>query len=293
MRPIWKGALSFGLVNIPVELMSAEDSNELSFNLMDLKDNARIKYQRINAETGKEVPWEDIVKSYEFSDGSFVIVTDEDFEKADPKAAKTVDIEEFIVRDELSPIYLEKPYFVVPIKGGEKPYVLLRDALIDSDKIGIGRVTIRTKQSLCAIIPENNGLILNLLRYPEELRDMEKLNLPESVKSTKKELDLAIKLVDDLTVKWDPDAHEDTYNAALLKRIEAKAKHEIKDEDEDTSEKSEAKDNVIDLMELLKRSIEEKTGSPKKAAPNKKESEKKTPSKKGQNKKTSSERKSS
>lgn len=293
MRPIWKGALSFGLVNIPVELMSAEDSNELSFNLLDSKDNARIKYQRINAETGKEVPWEDIVKSYEFSDGSFVIVTDEDFEKADPKAAKTVDIEEFIVRDELSPIYLEKPYFVVPINGGEKPYVLLRDALIDSDKIGIGRVTIRTKQSLCAIIPENNGLILNLLRYPEELRDMEKLNLPESVKSTKKELDLAIKLVDDLTVKWDPDAHEDTYNAALLKRIEAKAKHEIKDEDEDTSEKSEAKDNVIDLMELLKRSIEEKTGSPKKAAPNKKESEKKTPSKKGQNEKTSSERKSS
>ena len=258
MRPVWKGAISFGLVNIPINLMSAEDPAELKFSMMDSKDHAKIKYQRINADTGKEVAWEDIVKAYEFPDGSYVIVTDEDFEKADPKASKTFEIEEFVAAKELNPMYLEKPYYVAPVKGGEKPYVLLRDAMVQSGKVAIGRVTIRTKQSIGALLPVDEALVLILLRYAEELRGVEGLNLPEDAKISDKEMELALSLIDGLTKKWDPDEFRNEYADALKNRIEAKAKlkgKELPDEEEETEV---TPSNVVDIMDLLRKSVESK-----------------------------------
>lgn len=259
MKPIWKGAISFGLVNIPVQLLSAEERTELNFNMIDQRDHARIKYQRINAETGKEVPWENIVKMYEFEDGSYVVVTDEDFEKADPKASKTIEIEQFIEAKELNPMYLEKPYYVAPVKGGEKPYSLLRDAMKESGKVAIGRVTIRTKQSMGAILPVGDALVLNLLRYSDEIRTTETLNLPESEKITDKEMDLAISLIDGLTASWNPEEFQDEYTSALMKRIEAKAKLKGKDLPEEPEEEEVTPSKVVDIMDLLKKSIETKS----------------------------------
>jgi DNA end-binding protein Ku len=257
MRPIWKGSISFGLVNIPVDLMGAEEPKELSFSLMDSKDHAKIKYRRINADTGEEVPWKDIVKYYEFPDGSYVTVTDEDFEKADPKAAKTIEIESFIAADDLSPLYMEKPYYLVPGRGGEKAYVLLRDAMLKTDKIGIGRVTIRTRQSLCAIMACSEGLALILLRYAAELRGMEDLSLPADVRTTKKELELAVSLIDNLSEDWQPEKFKDEYEDALMARIEAKAKAGDQDlPEEEITEPQPAK--VIDLVALLKKSVKTK-----------------------------------
>ncbi|NLC83683.1 MAG: Ku protein [Ruminococcaceae bacterium] len=255
MRAIWIGNISFGLVNIPVSLMGAEEPKELTFSLMDSRDHAKIKYQRINANTGKEVPWSDIVKYYEFPDGSYVTVTDEDFEKADPKAAKAADIEAFIEADELSPMQLEKPYYIVPTKGGEKAFVLLRDAMLKTGRIGIGKVTIRTRQSLCAIMPCDEGLVLILLRYDAALRGMEALNLPKNVKTTAKEMELAVSLINTLAVEWKPEDYKDEYADALMARIEAKAKAKGKElPDEPSAELQPTK--VIDLMALLRESVE-------------------------------------
>lgn len=265
MKAIWKGAISFGLVNIPIQLMSAEERPALKFSMIDSRDHSKIKYQRVNAETGKEVVWDDIVKAYEFDDGSYVVVTDEDFEKADPKASKTIDIEQFVEAEELNPMYLEKPYYVSPVKGGEKPYILLRDAMKESGKVAIGRVTIRTRQSMGAILPVGDALVLNLLRYADEIRGTEALNLPEEAKISDKEMDLAISLIEGLTQKWDPEEFRDEYTEALLARIEAKAKLKGKDlPDEEDSEEEPAPGNVVDIMDLLKQSIETKG---KKTAP--------------------------
>lgn len=270
MRPIWTGTISFGLVNIPVSLISAEDKNELSFSLMDSKDHAKIKYQRINVETGEEVPWNDIVKYFEFPDGSFVTVTDEDFAKADPKSAKAVEIEAFIDASELSPLYLEKPYFIKPNKGGDKAYVLLRDAMIKTGQVGIGKVTIRTRQSLCAIMPEGDGLVLLMLRFASELRSMDDLNLSGTIaktKTTAKELELAVSLIDNLKTTWNPEDYKDEYSDALMARIEAKAKNDGKPlTDEPDIEAQPSK--VVDLMALLKQSVEAKSRAAKKADTN-------------------------
>ena len=259
MRPIWKGAISFGLVNIPINLMSAEEPSELKFSMMDSKDHAKIKYQRVNADTGKEVEWGDIVKAYEFPDGSFVIVTDEDFQKADLKASKTFEIEQFIATEELNPMFLEKPYYAAPVKGGEKPYLLLRDAMKKSGKIAIGRVTIRTKQSMGALLPVDDALVLILLRYAEEVRSEEGLNIPEDTKVSPKEMELALTLIEGLTKDWDPAEFKDEYSGALLARIEAKAKLKGKELPEDNeTEEAETPSNVVDIMELLKKSVEAK-----------------------------------
>lgn len=259
MRPVWKGAISFGLVNIPINLMSAEDPSELKFHMMDAKDHAKIKYQRVNADTGKEVAWDDIVKAYEFPDGSYVVVTDEDFEKADLKASKTFEIEQFVTTKELNPMYLEKPYYVAPIKGGEKPYLLLHDAMKESGKVAIGRVTIRTKQSLGALLPVEDALVLILLRYAEEVRSAEGLKIPEDAKISDKEMELALTLIDGLTKPWNPEEFKDEYSGALMARIEAKAKLEGKELPEDSEEEEEVTpSNVVDIMDLLKKSVEAK-----------------------------------
>ncbi len=272
MRPVWKGAISFGLVNIPVDFVTAQQSNDLKFNLLDSRDENRIRYERINAETGEEVPWNQIVKAYEFSDDNYVIVTDEDFEQADVKASKTIDIETFIDRAELALKYLDKPYYIQPQKGGEKAYVLLRDALAKTEKMAIARVVIRTRAYLAAIYPEGDALILNLIRFDQELRKIEDLRLPKEVKLAKRELDLAVKLIDDMTETWEPGNYQDEYRAALMKRISAKAKgkglkEEVVDEDDEDGS------NVVDILDLLQQSVDaesKKTTKSKAKAPAKK-----------------------
>lgn len=275
MRAIWNGAISFGLVNIPVDLLGAEQRNDIKFNMVDSRDHSRIRYERVNEETGEEVPWNQIVKAYEFSEDNYVIVTDEDFENADAKATKTIDIETFINLEELELKYLEKPYYIRPRKGGEKAYVLLRDALEQTDKIAIARVVIRTKAYLAAIYPAEDMIILNLIRFHQELKSTEDIKIPENVKLTKKELDLAVKLIDDMSEEWHPENYEDEYRTALMDRIMAKAEGQgLKEDPEDDEEPS----NVIDIMDLLKKSVEgnkKKSTSTKEATPKKEAAPKK------------------
>lgn len=275
MRAIWNGAISFGLVNIPVDLLGAEQRNDIKFNMVDSRDHNRIRYERVNEETGEEVPWNQIVKAYEFSEDNYVIVTDEDFENADAKATKTIDIETFINLEELELKYLEKPYYIRPRKGGEKAYVLLRDALEQTDKIAIARVVIRTKAYLAAIYPAEDMIILNLIRFHQELKSTEDIKIPENVKLTKKELDLAVKLIDDMSEEWHPENYEDEYRTALMDRIMAKAEGQgLKEDPEDDEEPS----NVIDIMDLLKKSVEgnkKKSTSTKEATPKKEAAPKK------------------
>lgn len=260
MRSIWKGAISFGLVNIPVSLYSAEESNDLKFSLIDKRDESKIKYQRVNESTGKEVTWDNIVKAYEFEDGDYVIMTDEDFEKADVEATKTVDIETFIKKDELSFMYLEKPYYIAPTKGGEKPYVLLREAMEKTGKIAIARVVIRTRAYMAAIYSLEDALVLNLIRFHDDLRSMEELKVPKSVKISTKEMELAESLIDGMTAAWNPEEYKDEYKDAVMKRIEAKAKKKGKAlDDEDQEEEKAASGKVVDIMDLLRKSVEAKS----------------------------------
>ena len=270
MRPVWKVAIIFGMVNIPVDLITAEQKNDLKFNLIDSRDENRIRYERVNEETGEEVPWDQIVKAFEFSDDNYVVVTDEDFAQADVKATKTIDIETFIERSELALKYLDRPYYVQSQKGGEKAYALLRDGLIKTDKIAIARLVIRTRAYLAAIYPEDTVLILNLIRFHQELRAVEDLRVPTDVKSTKKEMDLAIKLINDMSEAWDPSAYHDEYREALMKRIKEKAKGKgIKEE---VVEEVEPTDNVVDIMDLLQKSIDKKPAKKTKAKSTRKKS---------------------
>lgn len=254
MRPVWKGAISFGLVNIPVELITAEQRNDLKFNLLDSRDQNRIHYERINEETGEEVPWNQIVKAYEFTDDNYVIVTDEDFEKADVKASKTIDIETFIDLKELALQYLETPYYIQPQKGGEKAYTLLREALAKSGKMAVSRVVIRTRAYLAVIYSAGEALILNLIRFHQEIRPVEDLKLPTDIPVSAKEMDLAIKLIEDMSEAWKPQSYKDEYREALMNRIKAKAKGQgIKEEELDDDL---APSKAIDIMDLLKKSVQ-------------------------------------
>lgn len=264
MRPVWKGAISFGLVNIPVNLYSAEDPSDLKLKMLDSNDHAGIKYQRVNADTGKEVDWNDIVKAYEFEDGSYVIVEDADYEKADPKASKTLDIEHFVPIADIDPKYMEKPYYLAPTKGGEKPYVLLREAMEQAGMAAIGRVTLRTKQSISMILPQDNALVMIRMRYFEEVRKTDDLSIPEDAKLSDKEIKMAVSLIDQLAQEWDPEEFKDEYSSALLERLEAKARLKGDEKLEDEEEEDVEESNVVDIMELLKKSVETR-GSKKNA----------------------------
>lgn len=276
MRSIWKGAISFGLVNIPVSLYSVEENNDLKFSLIDSRDENKIKYKRVNEITGEEVPWDQIVKAYEFENGDYVVMNDEDFEKADVAATKTVDIETFISEDELPLIYLEKPYYMAPTKGGEKPFVLLRESLEKSGKIAIARVVIRTKESLAAIYTREDALVLNLIRFHDDIRSMEELNVPKSVKISEKELELAESLIEGMTAEWKPEEYKDKYREAVMKRIEAKAKKKGKDMDEDEPDaEAPATGKVVDIMDLLKKSVEARKPQKESKPRKKKDTEKK------------------
>ena len=262
-RGLWKGAISFGLVNVPVELFSAEKrSTELDLTLLDKRDLAPVGYKRYNKASGEDVPWSEIVKGYEYEDGKYVVLSDEDFRRANVEASKTVEILAFVDSEKIAPIFYETPYYLAPGKRGEKAYALLRDALRKAGKVGIATVVIRTRQYLAAVFPQDDVLVMNTLRYADELRAAEELDfsLLKQQKVSSKELDLALRLIDDMADEWKPGKYKDTYREDLLARIEAKVKagqtEEITRPEKEGREKGGA--DVIDLMALLKKSVEKK-----------------------------------
>ena len=259
-RSIWKGAISFGLVQIPVGLYTAEESDELHFHMLDHRNMAPVKYKRVNATTGDEVPWDQIVKGYEYEKGEYVIVTEEDFQKANVKATQTVDIIEFVDAKEISPLYFERPYYLAPTKKGEKPYALLRETMRRAGKVGIANVVIRTREHVAAMYVSGDVLVLNLLRYAYELREPKDLELPgddlAELGVSKKELDMAEQLVEGMAGRWDPTQFEDTYRRDLLAFIETKAKEgEVRAVEPGPAAEERARGRTVDLMTLLKQSL--------------------------------------
>jgi len=260
-RPIWKGSISFGLVSVPVEVYSADQSHALSFAMLDKRDFAPVGYKRYNKKSGHEVPWESIVKGYEYEKGQYVVMTDEDFRRANVKASQTIEIETFVPADSIPPTYYETPYYLVPSERGQKAYSLLRDTLANEKKVGIGQVVIRARQHLVALIPDGAALMLNILRYASEVRDTKGLDLPPKTAKaagvSPREMELARKLIEDMSGPWRPDEIKDTYHADLMKRIEEKVKRgetkELTTPEEDSADRKSAQ--VIDLMELLQKSI--------------------------------------
>lgn len=259
-RGLWKGAISFGLVNVPVELHSARKrTSELDMTMLDKRDLAPVGYKRVNKATGKEVPWAEVVKGYEYQNDKYVVLSEEDFRRANPEAAKTVDIQAFVELADIAPQYFETPYYLIPGKRGEKAYALLRDTLKKAGKAGIATVMIRTKQYLAALIAQDELLVLNTLRYHDELKKASEFDIPDA-KVSAKEMDMAMRLVDDMADNWEPARYKDTFKDDLLKRIEEKVEagqtEEITEPEKGAREPKSA--DVVDLMSLLKKSIEKK-----------------------------------
>jgi len=259
-RSLWKGAISFGLVNVPVELHSAHKrSSELDLTMLDRRDMSPVGFRRVNKATGEEVPWAEVVKGYEYRDGQYVVLGEEDFRRANPEASRTVDIVAFVGLQDIAPPYFETPYYLAPGKRGEKAYALLRDTLRKSGKAGIATVVIRTRQYLAALFPQDDVLVLNTLRYADELKKPSSLEVP-SAKATAKELDMALRLVEDMSDAWKPERFHDTYREDLLKRVEEKVKAGETEEVPEPEKEARGRKGgeVIDLMALLRKSIEKK-----------------------------------
>ncbi len=249
MKAIWSGAIGFGLVNIPVKLYSAVESSSLDFDMLDKKDHANIKFKRVNENSGKEVVWDNIVKGFKIED-KYVILTEEDFEKASPEKSKIIEIAEFVDIADVDSIYFDTPYYLEPDKSGTKAYALLRDALLKSNKAGLGNFVLRTKETLCLIKPFDNILLLNKLRYFQEIRPIENITIP-ATKSKPAELKMAMELINQLTDKFDIAKYKDTYNEELMKLIKAKSRGK-----KIASTKMKVvHSNAQDLMSQLKASI--------------------------------------
>jgi DNA end-binding protein Ku len=271
-RPIWNGTISFGLLNIPVQLFSGERSVDLHLRMLDGRTKQPIRYERVNSETGEEVPWKDIVKAFEYSKGSYVVIDEKDVKSAHPEATETVEIEAFVEHDSIDSRYFSKPYYLVPAKKAEKGYVLLRETLKKTRKIGIAKVVIRTRQYLAAVMPQENALLLNLMRFPQEIVESEDFAIPGDAPSkyriAPKEIDMAESLVDSMSTKWNPKDYKDDFREKLRdvidKQIAAKGGKIIKPEKAKAIPG--ATTNVVDFMSLLQKSLQEgKRKSPAKA----------------------------
>lgn len=261
MRALWKGSLSFGLINIPISLYSAIEDRGLNFDMLHKKDLSPIRYARICKADGKEIPYQDIVKGYKYENGDYVVLVDEDFKQADVKKTKSVEILDFVEESEIDSIYFEKPYYLEPGKGADKAYVLLRESLKKSKKVGLARFVFHTREHMALIKPYGNLLILEQLRFESEIRNPADLNIPKTADASAREITMAIKLIDQLTAHFKPKSYHDTYTEKLLGIIEDKAKgikHKVKKEKEPKTS------GVTDIMHLLKESLE--THHRKKAA---------------------------
>lgn len=269
MRAIWKGSISFGLVNIPIALYPATRKEELKFRLLRAKDLSPVNYKRVAAKDGKEVPWDEIVKGYEYEKGKFVVLNEKDFQRVDLEATQTVDIKDFVDLDEIDPMYFYKPYYLEPQKGGDKAYALLREALADGKKVGIAKVVIKTRQYLAGVKALKHALVLELMHFAEELADAEKLHVPKKTEVGKREKEMAEALVKSMTSKWDPERYKDDYKDALMEVIEEKVESGGKEIEEKPKEKKPST-KVIDLVAVLQESLKAQgSGGKKKSAPKK------------------------
>jgi len=278
-RALWKGAISFGLVHIPVELHKAVESHDLDLTMLDKRDFSPIGFKRYNKGSGKEVTWDNIVKGYEYSDGEYVVLSDEDLRLANPKATQTIDIMAFVDADSVPLTFFETPYYLSPGRGGDKVYALLRETLNKAGRIAIATVVIRTRQHLCALVSVGDGIIMNTLRYATEIRNPEDLKLPGHSGITDKELKMALSLVEEMSEKWNPKEYHDTYREDVLKLVEKKVKagqtHTLT---EPTGEAPVPKaSNVVDLVALLKQSLGSKGRTKADAAGEEENEEEATP----------------
>src|SRR3989475_6192082 len=262
-RAIWKGSISFGLVNIPIALYPATRKEELRFRLLRKSDLSPVNYKRVAEKDGREVPWDQIVKGYEYEKGKYVVLQDEDFQRVDIEATQTVDIQDFVDVDEIDPMFFYKPYYLEPQKGGDKAYALLRDALKDSKKVGVAKVVIKTREYLAGVKPEDGALVLELMHFADELADTSKLHIPKKVEVGKREMTMAKSLIDSMSSKWNPEKYKDDYREALMEVIEEKVEAGGK-EIEEKPRKAPKPTKVIDLVSVLQKSLEE-SGAKKKA----------------------------
>lgn len=264
MRTIWKGSISFGLVNIPVGLYSAtRAANQVKFRMLRKSDHSPIRYKRVAETDEKEVAWEDIVKGYEHEKGEFVVLSEKDFERVKIESTQTVDIKEFVKLEEIDPIFFDEPYYLAPEKGGDKAYTLLRDALEKSGKVGIAKVVIKTREHLAAVKPKGKALVLELMHFADELVDSNELKLPSDGKVGAKELKMAESLIEGMSGKWEPESYTDEYREAVMKVIDEKVAAGGK---ELPAERSKAKKptNVVDLVAILQESLNRARGGKKK-----------------------------
>ena len=252
-RPIWSGAISFGLVNVPVKLMGAVSPKDVRFNQLEAGTGARIKQKRVSAETGEEVPFDQIVKGYEVSPDNYVVIEPQELEALDPKATRSIEIEDFVDLDQIDPLYFERPYYLVPDKGGAKAYALLLEAMKESKKVGIARLVLRTKQYLAAIRPLGDALVLETLLYPDEVTLPDEIEgLPrDDVEIQDRELKIARQLIESLSTEFEPENYRDEYRERVLELIEQKAEgKQIV-----TQPATEEPTKVVDLMAALEASL--------------------------------------
>lgn len=266
-RVLWKGAISFGLVHIPIALYTATTEHGLNFDWLDKRTLDPVGYKRINKKTGKEITKENIVKGIEVEDGSYVVLTPEEIEAAYPKTTQTIEIESFVAADSIPFLYLERPYYIAPINKGEKVYALLREILKRSGKVGIAKVVIQTRQHLAVLIPVGPALVLNLLRWDDEIRTWEQLDLPKegakSVGLTDKEMRMGEQLVEDMSGEWDPGAFTDSFKEQILQLVERKiAAGETEAVTHiEPQESGSGGATIYDLTEMLQRSLKSKRGA--------------------------------
>jgi len=258
MRPIWKGTISFGLVSIPISLFPATRREELKFHLLRASDLSPVNYKRVAEADGKEVPWDKIVKGYEYEKGKYVVLKDEDFARVDIEATRTVEIVEFVRLVEIDPLLFYRPYYMEVEKGGDKAYSLLRQALADSELIGIAKVVIKTRQHLAAIKPQQKGLMLELMRFPEELLQAADFRQPAATAPSKPEMAMAKKLIESMSGNWDPAMFKDDYREKVEEVVQEKLREGVKHSPEPKKKPRSAK--VIDLVSVLQESIKHAHG---------------------------------
>jgi DNA end-binding protein Ku len=268
-RTIWKGAVSFGLVHIPVALVPATTRQGIDFDWLDKRSMDRVGYKRINKTTGEDIVSENIVKGVEYEKGHYVVISDDEIKSAHPKAPQTVDIVAFVDAKDISFLYIDTPYYLTPDRRGEKVYALLRETLIQTGKVGIANVVLRNKQHLAVVMPLGKALVMNTLRWADEVRGIEYLELKDEALDpdlADRELDMAKRLVEDMTEKWKPEQYKDTFQDQIMDLVEKKAREgklEAVGGPEEAVDRRSA--DVIDLTELLKRSLAGKPGKPGKA----------------------------
>lgn len=260
-RPVWTGHISFGLIQIPVRLYSAEHRPDIQLRMLDSRNQARVRYERVNEITGEEVPWSEIVKAYELDEDNYVVLDEDELTEIKPEATKTLDIESFVDEKEIDCFFLfDKPYYLEPNKQSRKSYSLLREVLNQTKKIGICRVVIRTRQYLAVIMVRGNALVANLIRFPQEVRKIDEFDIPKeslkTLKVSKKDLEMSKSLVEAMSTTWKPGDYVDDYRMELLKYVEKKKKQKKTSKKKRPQEKEASPDNVVDISELLKKSLQ-------------------------------------